>query len=83
MGEITTSAAGTVSLAGALVVTSTVLPNMRNEYTILNNQGSSAVSGTFAGLPERSTVTVKGTAMTFRISYVRGTGNDVTLTQIS
>jgi hypothetical protein len=28
-------------------------------------------------------VTVKGTVMTFRISYVGGTGNDVTLTRIS
>jgi hypothetical protein len=54
-------------------------------FTILNNQGSSAIKGTFAGLPDGSTFTVKvgGTVMTFRISYVGGTGNDVTLKRIS
>jgi hypothetical protein len=85
IGRITTGATGTVTLAGALAVTSTVIPSVGTAFTILNNQGSSAVSGTFAGLPEGSTftVTVRGTVMTFRISYVGGTGNDVTLTRIS
>jgi hypothetical protein len=86
IGEITTGATGKVTLAGALMVTSSsVIPAVGAVFTILNNQGSSAVSGTFAGLPERATfmVTVKGTVMTFRISYVGGTGNDVTLTRIS
>jgi hypothetical protein len=75
-----------VTLAGALAVTSTVIPNMGTALPpIINNQGSSAVSGTFSGLPEGSTVTVtvNRTVMTFRISYVGGTGNDATLTRKS
>jgi hypothetical protein len=43
------------------------------------------VSGTFSGLLEGSTFTVKvgKTVMTFKISYKGGTGNDVTLKRIS
>ena len=45
--------------------------------TIINNSGASAIQGTFAGLPEGSILTVNGTR--YQISYVGGTGNDVTL----
>jgi uncharacterized protein with beta-barrel porin domain len=47
-------------------------------YVIVNNTSTTAVAGTFLNLPEGSTVTV-GTKV-FRVSYVGGTGNDVTLT---
>jgi hypothetical protein len=85
VGLITTGASGMVTLAGTLAVTSTVILGVGTRLTILNNQGNSAISGTFAGLPEGSTftVTVGGTKMTLKISYVGGTGNDVTLTRIS
>ncbi len=46
-------------------------------YTLINNDAADAVSGTFAGLPENSVITVG--AQTFRIHYAAGTGNDVTL----
>jgi hypothetical protein len=84
-GAITTSTSGKATLAGALVVTSTVIPNVGTALTLLNNQGSSPTSGTFAGLPNGSTFTakVKGTVMTFKISYAGGTGNDVTVKRIS
>jgi hypothetical protein len=85
IGQITTNAPGKVTLSGALVVTSSVIPAVGTAFTIVNDPGSSAVSGTFAGLPEGSTftVTVKGTVMTFKVSYKGGTGNDVALTRIS
>jgi hypothetical protein len=85
IGRLTTGVSGGVRLAGALVVTSTVVPDVGTGFTILDNQSSSAVSGTFAGLGQGATftVTVKGAVMTFRISYVGGTGNDVTLKRIS
>jgi uncharacterized repeat protein (TIGR03803 family) len=66
------STSGTVSLAGSLDVASTVVPAVGSSLTLLVNEGNSAVSGTFAGLPEGGTftVTVGGTTMTFQISYV-------------
>ena len=48
--------------------------------TIVDNRGSAAVTGTFAGLPEGATVTID--TQEYRISYVGGSGNDVTLTAL-
>ena len=79
IGSITTASTGTVTLAGSLTVTSSVTPAVGSAFTIVNNEGSSAVSGTFAGLPEGAILMVNG--MTFQISYVGGTGNDVVLTR--
>ncbi len=50
-------------------------------YTLLDNTGSDAINGTFASLPEGSQVTT-GIGRV-RISYVGGTGNDVTATVVS
>jgi uncharacterized repeat protein (TIGR03803 family) len=71
------STTGTVTLAGSLQVTSTVVPAVGTAFEILDNAGNAAVGGTFAGLPEGSTFTVTsgGTAMVFTISYV-GTDTD-------
>jgi autotransporter-associated beta strand protein len=52
-----------------------------NVFTIIDNDGSDAITNTFFGLPEGATVNISGTP--FRISYVGGTGNDVTLTQLT
>ena len=49
-------------------------------FTIIDNTSASAVSGTFNGLAEGSTVTVGLNQC--QISYVGGTGNDVTLTVV-
>ena len=48
------------------------------KYRIINNDGTDAVVGTFAGLAEGATFTV-GDGQ-FRVSYVGGDGNDVELT---
>jgi hypothetical protein len=47
-------------------------------FTIINNDGTDAVTGTFAGLAQGATFVVGGE--TFQINYKGGDGNDVTLT---
>lgn len=79
-----TTANGTVTLGDATL--STILlnnfrPTTNAVFTIIDNDGSDAVNGTFSGLPEGSTITVDG--VLFQISYVGGDGNDVTLTALN
>jgi hypothetical protein len=50
------------------------------QYVFINNDASDPVTGTFAGLPEGSTVVANNGAH-FTISYQGNTGNDVVLTQ--
>lgn len=50
-------------------------------YTIVKNDGSSPVSGTFEGLAEGAAFSVLGA--TFTITYQGGDGNDVVITQQS
>ncbi|MCX6878324.1 MAG: hypothetical protein NTW21_31600 [Verrucomicrobia bacterium] len=74
---------GPVELGGAAlrVVTLAGFTNVTgNAYVIIDNDGTDAVSGTFAGLPQGAVVDI-GTAA-FTISYAGGTGNDVVLTQV-
>jgi hypothetical protein len=73
-----------LSVTGAVVLSNcvlqvTALPSFPpgTTYTLIANDGVDAVSGTFAGLPENSPLTVG--AQPFRIHYAGGTGNDVTL----
>jgi hypothetical protein len=79
------STTGTVTLAGTLQVTSTVVPAVGSSFEILANQGNAAIGGTFTGLAEGGTFTVKSgsTTMTFRISYLGNGGNNVVITRIS
>lgn len=53
-------------------------PKQGEVYTIIDVAGGQAVDGTFADLPEGATFDQNG--ITFKISYVGGDGNDVTLT---
>jgi uncharacterized repeat protein (TIGR03803 family) len=82
------STTGTVALGGSLDVTATVLPAVGSAFELVDNEGDTAISGTFAGLAEGTTFTVKrGTkTMTFQITYV-GTDSDgrhnVVITRIS
>ncbi|HEV8431800.1 MAG TPA: Ig-like domain-containing protein [Thermoanaerobaculia bacterium] len=70
---------GTVSIAGSLLITlSSTLPSVGQAFTIIANDGSDAVSGTFTGLPEGALLTASG--IPFTISYHGGGGNDVVLT---
>ncbi|MCR9296815.1 MAG: PKD domain-containing protein, partial [bacterium] len=74
---------GTVTLAGALNVTLAdgFEPTVGDSFTIVNNAGSDAIIGAFAGLPEGATFTIGATQ--FKISYTGGTdNNDVVLTAI-
>ena len=49
-------------------------------FTLINNQGSQPVTGTFNGLPNGSIISNNGA--NFRMSYTGGDGNDVTLTYL-
>ena len=72
---------GTVNLGGATLNTSGTVPSVSGQTIVLiNNDGSDPVVGTFAGLAEGDTVFINTHG--FKISYVGGTGNDVTLTQL-
>jgi uncharacterized repeat protein (TIGR03803 family) len=82
------STTGTVSLAGSLHVTSTVLPAVGSAFELLDNEGNGIIGGAFKGLTEGLTfkVTVGTKTMKFKISYA-GTDADgkknVTITRIS
>src|SRR5262249_43539207 len=76
------SAIGTVNLAGAtLNVNLAFTPALGAAFTLVQNDGIDAVVGTFAGLPQSATLLLSG--MTFQISYMGGTGNDVVLTRVA
>ncbi len=75
---------GTVSLNGATLganLWNGFTPTVSQTFTIINNDGADAVSGTFAGLAEGATVTLSG--VLFTVSYTGGTGNDVVLTRLA
>jgi uncharacterized repeat protein (TIGR03803 family) len=82
------STTGTVTLAGNLDMTSTVLPFVGSRIELVDNEGTAAVSGSFAGLPEGSTinVTVGTITMVYKITYA-GTDQDgrhnVIITRVS
>ena len=71
---------GTVNVSGAALSGTVGFATTDGmTFTVITNDGGDAITGTFAGLPEGSTVTLSG--LTFKISYVGGTGNDVVLTR--
>ena len=74
---------GTVTLGGATLALQlpVLFPAPEGTlFTIVDNDGTDAVIGTFAGLAEGDSVTAHGAS--FHISYVGGTGNDVVLTAV-
>jgi len=73
---------GTVALGNAtLNLVLGFAPSTGQVFTIINNDLVDPVMGTFNGLAEGSIVT--SGSQQFRISYVGGTGNDVTLTAVA
>ncbi len=58
------------------------VPKANDVYTIIANDGSDAVTGTFKDLPEGATFTNSDGGV-YKISYKGGDGNDVTLTVVS
>jgi hypothetical protein len=80
--QIVVSSGGTVTLGGAtLTLSTTYTGNAGTVFTIIDNQGSISISGTFNGLSEGSVISANGRA--YQISYVGGTGNDVTLSVLN
>lgn len=76
-----TNVTGTVNLTGgtlSVIRYNDFKPAKGQTYIIIKNDGSDAVTGTFKDLAEGSTVTVDG--YVFKVSYIGGDGNDVTLT---
>lgn len=61
-----------------LTVTLSFVPVPGTIFTLINNNGNLGAGGTFSGLAEGASLVVNG--IPFTISYVGGTGNDVTLT---
>jgi hypothetical protein len=76
-----TVVAGSVTLDAATLVLNlgtSLVPGAT--FTIIENDGTDAVDGIFAGLPEGKIFVADGHA--FSISYRGGSGNDVTLTAV-
>lgn len=71
---------GKVTLSGSLSVNVGYAAKAGDSFVIVNNDGTDAISGTFAGLPQLGTFTIGSTQ--FQINYNGGTGNDVVITII-
>lgn len=78
-------AAGTINLNGATLSTAigdAYIPTADEQFTIIDNTGTSPITGTFAGLAQGATLKVSNT--TFSISYTGGTNKDsVVLTALA
>ncbi|MDY3557767.1 autotransporter-associated beta strand repeat-containing protein [Gemmata sp. JC673] len=72
---------GTVTLTAAtLAVTLGFIPAASTSYTLISNDGSDPVVGTFLGLAEGATFFSNGVG--FTITYAGGDGNDVVITTL-
>jgi autotransporter-associated beta strand protein len=70
---------GSVDLNGAVLdAVLGYVPENLSQFTIIANDGTDTVAGTFAGRPQGSSLTIG--SRPFTISYSGGTGNDVVLT---
>jgi hypothetical protein len=74
---------GTVTLAGSLdfVRAPAFIPSVGDQFTIINNDLTDPVTGTFVDLPNHD-VLVIGSNQLFQIDYDGGDGNDVVLTYL-
>jgi len=54
------------------------VPTLNQVFTLINNTGGGALTGTFKGMPDGTIIKLNGAE--FRINYVAGAGGDVTLT---
>ncbi|MES2826049.1 MAG: Ig-like domain-containing protein, partial [Pseudomonadota bacterium] len=72
---------GTVDVSGAtLSVTHGYVAGSGDAYNIIVNDAADAVTGSFSGLSEGSTLTAGGNSTVLTTSYIGATGNDFTLT---
>ena len=78
------TAAASIDGAVLVVDTSSFTPTPTSVMTIITNTGSAPIAGTFANLAEGATVSsATNPGTTFIISYIGGSGNDVTLTGVA
>jgi hypothetical protein len=71
----------TIGADTALQLTLGFIPTTGQQFRIIDNTGSSAISGTFDGLPEGATFFRSGRP--FSITYKGGSGNDVVVTALA
>ncbi|WP_157607499.1 beta strand repeat-containing protein, partial [Runella limosa] len=73
---------GAVNLSGVnLLLTGSYVPTGGETFTILDNDGSDAIVGTFTDLLEGATIpNFRGSGLSATITYVGGSGNDVVIT---
>jgi hypothetical protein len=75
------SVSGTVTIAGTLNLSiASFTPSNGEVLTLIDNTGAGPISGQFVGYTEGLIFNLDGDI--FKISYVGGTGNDLTLTSI-
>jgi len=75
------NAGGTVTIAGNFAIANLgYTPATGTVFPVIHNTTSSAVSGTFIGMPEGHVITYQNG--NWQISYVGGAGKDVTLTYL-
>lgn len=74
--------AGQVDITGVnLLLSAASTPSGGETYTIVNNDGTDAITGTFVGLGEGATIpNFLGSGLPATISYVGGSGNDCVIT---
>jgi autotransporter-associated beta strand protein len=75
---------GSVNLGGCVLsvdLNGSFQPATNRSFLIIENDGTDAVLGTFAGLPEGAVF--GGDGLPFRLTYVGGTGNDVVITRVA
>jgi hypothetical protein len=75
---------GTVSIAANVTInlklSSGFTPSAGQVFTLIDNDGTDSINGSFSNIPEGTSVALNGHP--FRISYAGGDGNDVTLTAL-
>ena len=76
---------GAVNLTGVdLLFTGAYVPTGGETFTIVENDGSDAIVGTFTGLAQGATLSnFRGSGLNATISYTGGTGNDVVITVVN
>lgn len=71
---------GTVDITGAtlsIIRFDNMVPRLNNSFTIINNDGTDAVTGNFANVAAGATIVADG--ITYTLSKTGGDGNDVVL----
>ncbi|MEQ1859669.1 MAG: tandem-95 repeat protein [Chthoniobacteraceae bacterium] len=69
---------GNVDLTGVtLSLSGSFTPSAGNRFTVVDNDGSDPITGTFTGLAQGAIINFNGVPL--ELSYTGGTGNDVTL----